>query len=224
MNKLRLFVNFVLIAIISLLFISSNLSRDDLPEYQSLLPDFGKLPIAKVEKIIDGDTVRLDIFSDNSCRLAGVNTPETDKKEFYCEQSCEFLINLLTNESCWVEEFGRGKYGRHIVCLYRVPDGLFVNLEIVRQGYGKTFMEGELKSELPRVFNDYQEMARQARKGIWKNIPPPSTTPVWITKSGKKYHSKYCKYITNSDTAYEISLDEAKRKCLEPCKLCNPPE
>ena len=33
----------------------------------------------------------------------------------------------------------RGKYGRLLAYVYRAPDGLFVNLEIVRQGYGHAY-------------------------------------------------------------------------------------
>ena len=211
----------VLIATMALFFVSDDLSGTNSPEYQSLLPNFKSLQMAKVEKIIDGDTVRLSIFSDMNCRLAGVNASEIKEEEFYSKEAQQFLINLLTNESFWVEEISSlERYGRHLVCLYRIPDGLFVNLAVVRQGYGKVFMEGNLKTEMVQVFNDYQELAKQVKKGIWINEPNGNGKVwVWITKSGKKYHTENCRYAKNK---IKITLEEAKRKGLEPCNTCHP--
>lgn len=49
------------------------------------------------------------------------------------------------------------------------------------------------------------------------------TDKVWATKSGKKYHTATCKTLARSKTKVEMTLAEAKRKGLEPCKLCKPP-
>ncbi len=217
MKKLCFLMRMVLIVTMALFFVSDDLSGANPTEYQSLLPDFKNLPMAKVEKIIDGDTVSLSVFNDKNCRLAGVNTP-IKEGEYYSKEAQDFLINLLTNESVWVEEIpANDVYDRHLVCLYRVPDGLFVNLEVVRQGYGKVFMEGNLKTGMPQVFNDYQEIAKLAEKGVWKS--PPPVVEVWITKSGKKYHTEKCRYAGQ----IKVTLDEAKRKGLEPCSICKPP-
>lgn len=55
--------------------------------------------------------------------------------------------------------------------------------------------------------------------------PAPSTEPqtvtVYITDSGKKYHSAGCQYLKKSKIA--IDLDSAKAEGYEPCSKCNPP-
>jgi endonuclease YncB( thermonuclease family) len=213
----------VLFSVVIISLFIGNLSGNA-TDYQKLIKDYKNLPIANVEKINDGDTVKLSIFNEDGCRLAGIDTSEIDKKEFYSEEAREFLYNLLKNESVWVEEIlPLDKYGRHLVCLYRIPDGLFVNLEIIRQGYGKTFMEDKLKSDISQIFNDYQELAKQANKGIWKQVnTDKNVIYVWKTAEGKKYHNENCRYI-DPKSSIKITLNEAKRKELKACKICKSP-
>lgn len=47
---------------------------------------------------------------------------------------------------------------------------------------------------------------------------------VWITPSGKKYHKENCPTLKNSgNTVKIVSLEDALRRGLEPCSVCNPP-
>jgi hypothetical protein len=48
------------------------------------------------------------------------------------------------------------------------------------------------------------------------------TQTVYITRSGKKYHSDGCRYLIASKIA--ISLKDAKAKGYTACKVCHPPE
>lgn len=49
---------------------------------------------------------------------------------------------------------------------------------------------------------------------------PPGDIKVFITNSGKKYHRSTCQYLKKSKIG--ISLKEAKRKGFTPCKKCKP--
>jgi len=55
--------------------------------------------------------------------------------------------------------------------------------------------------------------------------PPPQIeekeVTVYITKTGEKYHSDGCQYLSKSKIA--ISLDDAKAEGYTPCSKCNPP-
>ena len=42
---------------------------------------------------------------------------------------------------------------------------------------------------------------------------------VYITRSGKKYHSEWCTYIKSKATQ-RVNSDDAERVGLEPCKKC----
>ena len=132
--------------------------------------------------------------------------------------------------------------------LYRLPDGLYVNLELVRQGYAA--VDEHTAAERLALFRHYEKIARDHRKGIWSPATEPaareSTAPdragssekagdgsagttkvdlktitVYITKSGKKYHRANCQHARKN--AQPISLQEALEKGYEPCKRCHPP-
>jgi len=49
----------------------------------------------------------------------------------------------------------------------------------------------------------------------------PVSLTVYTTNTGHKYHNGYCRYLKQSKIA--ISLDEAKRRGLTACSVCNPP-
>jgi flagellar basal body-associated protein FliL len=44
---------------------------------------------------------------------------------------------------------------------------------------------------------------------------------VYITKTGSKYHSDGCRYLSRS--CIPISLSEAKSEGYDPCSVCDPP-
>ncbi|MEQ8926078.1 MAG: hypothetical protein RLO81_09720 [Fulvivirga sp.] len=44
---------------------------------------------------------------------------------------------------------------------------------------------------------------------------------VYITKTGSKYHTESCRYLSHSK--YPISLKDAKIRAIEACKVCKPP-
>lgn len=48
------------------------------------------------------------------------------------------------------------------------------------------------------------------------------TVVVYITKTGKKYHSDGCRYLSKSKIP--IDLSKAKNEGYEPCSVCNPPQ
>jgi len=66
------------------------------------------------------------------------------------------------------------------------------------------------------------------------NVPPaPKTTPdedeeipsdstVYITKTGEKYHSSGCRYLSRS--CIPILLSVAKAQGYTPCSVCDPPQ
>lgn len=140
---------------------------------KSPLLDFSQDSSYRVLKVIDGDTVKIQYKDEPTrVRLIGVDTPEMatpDKPaERFEKEASSFLRNLLNGESVYLR-FGvnakRDKYGRLLAYLYRSPDGLFVNLEIVRQGYGRAYTKFPFK--YLELFRHYERRAREGIKGIW---------------------------------------------------------
>ena len=98
---------------------------------------------ATVSYVVDGDTVDLLIAdSEERVRLIGIDTPETripDRPiECFGPEATTFLETLLpVGTAVHVERdvVGRDDYGRLLGYVYRADDGVFVNYEIVRQGF-----------------------------------------------------------------------------------------
>ncbi len=208
------------------------------------LPDknFNKSLSYSVVRVIDGDTVVLLMDGkETKVRLIGVDTPETvhpsKPVEAYGKEASRFTENLLKGEAVYLDyEAGPSKldkYGRLLAYLYRAPDGLFINLEIVRQGYGHAYTKFPFKDM--EVFRHYERRAREAEKGLWAvevlpgepspvTITPPQQSEkdvtVYITKTGKCYHSGGCGSLSRS--RIPISKADAMKQGYRPCKRCNP--
>ena len=63
----------------------------------------------------------------------------------------------------------------------------------------------------------------QDEESIVPVVPVPNDEGqaiVYITRTGKKYHKEGCRYLGKSKIA--ITLEEAKEKGLQPCKVCKP--
>ncbi|MDG6404383.1 thermonuclease family protein, partial [Pseudomonas quasicaspiana] len=58
-----------------------------LPAAQALCPASSSLPVAQVERVVDGDTLRLK--DGRNVRMVGINTPETGKKSRSAEPFAE---------------------------------------------------------------------------------------------------------------------------------------
>ena len=187
-----------------------------------------------VTRIIDGDTVEIRYDGKlTSVALIGVDTPETVHPgkpiEPYGKEATTFIKNLLLGESVYLRFDGNrtDRYGRMLAYIYRAPDGLFVNLEIVRQGYGKVYTVFPFKHKA--LFQHYSGQAQQARRGLWhlghagasSNITQeaPRTQTVYITRTGAKYHRGSCRYLRYSKIP--IDLESAQRN-YGPCSVCRP--
>jgi endonuclease YncB( thermonuclease family) len=174
-------------------------------------------------------------------RLVGVASHPKDQG-----QATAFLKNSLAGESVYLNPI-RDPNGTHSkgitqAFVYRAPDGLLLNTELLRQGYA--VHDSRHRHRHMAVFAYYAAAAREFERGLW--APPRATTPlirdadspqppsgnstnsqvvqahdeqVWITKSGTKYHRKDCSYHQGN---MPILREEAKQRGLQPCKRCNP--
>ena len=88
---------------------------------------------------------------------------------FRTNYSCSFFFNLLKGEKVYLVgeplPSALDRYGRTLAYVYRAPDGLFVNAEIIRQGYGHAYTQ--IPSKYMREFKQLEQFARKAEKGLW---------------------------------------------------------
>ena len=217
------FTSLTIITLFALIFVGA----DGGERFKYPAEDFSGDKTYRVLSVTDGDTLKIE-YEGNSetIRLIGVDTPETVHPtklvEPFGPEASAFTKNLLIGEEVYLrlgnEE--RGKYDRLLAYVYRAPDGLFVNLEIVRQGYGKAYVKYPFEHMV--LFQHYESRARSSGKGLWILSPPQKPgedeKTVYVTKSGKKYHRKSCRWGNIA-----MPLSEARER-YSPCALCAPPE
>lgn len=188
-------------------------------------------------RTIDGDTIILD--GNEKVRLIGVDTPETvhpsKPVESFGKEASAFTKGMVEGKKARLEYDWQkvDKYGRTLAYVF-LEDGTFLNAEIIKQGYGYAYTKFPFK--YLDDFRKYEREARENGRGLWKEAPgnageyllaqgegnksPPDQT-VYITRTGKKYHSGSCRYLSKSKIP--ISLKAAVDRGYTPCSVCGPP-
>ena len=106
--------------------------------------------IKKFNKIIDGDTVDLDIdlgfgiTISQRVRLKGINTPETRTKDLVEKErglaAKVWLEEQLSREGEWIiETYKEDKYGRILGTLYLVGDSVTINEWMINEGIAEPY-------------------------------------------------------------------------------------
>lgn len=126
-------------------------------------------------KVVDGDTISISYFNGETkkVRLIGIDTPETvdPRKPVQCfglEASAKTKA-LLEGQQVKLVKDSVGdtvdKYGRLLRYVYRYPDNLFVNAELVKQGYAYAYLTYPFSKSAE--FKQYENSARQNLVGLW---------------------------------------------------------
>ena len=224
--KLKIFV--VLLTIFG--FASAYYSDNGLLPYPDA--EFADDTTFPVLRVIDAATVEIH-YEDTPTvvKLIGVKVPEAMHPDNSLETAraaaLAFLHNLLLGESVYLHFEGDASEQAY---LYRAPDELFVNLEVVRQGYAQVNAQATFKHL--ELFVHYEERARTAEKGLWaptsklqvvQGILPDDDTQVYVTPSGEKFHRENCVVLKRSKRLSAIRLGVAKQTHT-PCSFCKPLE
>ena len=107
--------------------------------------------IKKINRIIDGDTVDLDIdlgfsiFISHRVRLKNIDTPEINTKDLQEKTkglaAKAWLEKELSREGEWIiETFKEDKYGRILGILYLVGDPVTVNEKMLNEGIALPYL------------------------------------------------------------------------------------
>ncbi len=142
-------------------------------------PPVVELPVGldtTVDRVIDGDT--LIVSGGYRIRLIGVDTPETKdpRRPVQCfgQEASAFLTDLLprgTGIRLVGDVEARDVYDRTLAYAYRLPDGLFVNADLVRQGYARTLTIPPNVAHADELIVLAQQ-AREAGRGLWTACGP----------------------------------------------------
>jgi micrococcal nuclease len=132
---------------------------------------------AVVDHVVDGDTIDVRIAGRRErVRLIGINTPETKdpRKPVECygpEASALTTMLLPPGTAVRLERDAeaRDDYGR-LLAYVRRRDGLFVNLELARQGAAEVLSIRPNTAYADLIATAVAE-ARRARRGLWGACP-----------------------------------------------------
>lgn len=120
----------------------------------------------EVRKVVDGDTI--EVAGGERVRFIGVDTPETVAPDrpvgCFGKEASRFTASVIppgTPVRLVGDVEQRDRYGRLLAYVYRQADGLFVNAELLRQGYA------QLLTIPPNIAHtdEFTAIARQAREG-----------------------------------------------------------
>jgi micrococcal nuclease len=130
-----------------------------------------------MERVVDGDTVV--VSGHRHVRLIGIDTPETvdPRRPVGCfgKEASRFLTSLLppgTPIRLVGDVEQEDRYGRLLAYLYRRADGLFVNAELVRQGFANVLTVPPNVAHTDELVALVRE-ARVAARGLWSACPSP---------------------------------------------------
>lgn len=151
------------------LFLSLSFSQYVSPDTPNNPPENG---LRKVVRVVDGDTL---VLSPNEpIRLIGVNTPETKKKPVQCfgPEASEFTKMMAEGKTIRLEldeanarQGHKDIYRRRTLGYIYLEDGMLLNAEIIRQGYGRLYTKSRF-----RYLNEFRALERQASErgvGLW---------------------------------------------------------
>ena len=158
----------------------------DLPATQARAPQGDVLTDLVVERVVDGDTLRVVIDGRSTpVRLIGLDTPETVKPdspvECFGPEASGFTTQLLTGQPVVLEfDDSQGRvdqYDRVLAYVWRVlPDGSMrlANEEIVAGGYGRERQYGSTPYAWREVLTAAQDAAQDRQLGLWAACTPGS--------------------------------------------------
>jgi endonuclease YncB( thermonuclease family) len=129
---------------------------------------------SSVVRIIDGDTI--EMTGGTRVRLIGVDTPET--VECFGPEATRYANELLpagTKVRLVYDVQRLDSFGRTLAYVYKLSDGVFVNLAMARNGFAQqdTVPPNVAHAE---QFRAAAASARTASLGLWQSCLSPATT------------------------------------------------
>jgi micrococcal nuclease len=117
---------------------------------------------ALVSRVIDGDTIELD--NGSVVRYLGIDTPETN--EYFFQEATDKNKELVEGKIVELQQGARDvdEYGRLLRYVY--IDGIFVNAELVAQGYAKAYIF-DPDDRYSQILVQLEQYAKMSSKGMW---------------------------------------------------------
>ncbi len=184
-------------------------------------------PGSIVEEVVDGDTIRLS--DGQKVRYLLVDTPE--KGDLMYEEAVSANRDLVKGRPARLELDARPRddYGRTLAYVF-VKDAqdreIFVNAELVRQGFALLYVVGENEARRDEILAAQRDAA-QARRGLWAHFAADDAGGPFVGGKGKSARHRF--HRTTCDTLEDrkgLETFATKRDALldgrSPCRKCKP--
>ena len=181
-----------------------------------LLAPISQVSAQLVTRVVDGDTIIVQGVG--RVRLIGVDTPETvDPRrpvQYFGKEASEFTHRMAEGKVVRLEFDAERKdrFGRTLAYVY-LPDGTFLNAEIVKQGYGHAYTQFPFR--YLEQFQGYEREAREASAGLWATESAPSNVMgdvrVWVNTGSGVYHCRGTQYYGHTNAGAFLTQDDAQR-------------
>jgi micrococcal nuclease len=186
----------------------------------------GETLTVKVDKAMDGDTLRLE--DGRLVRYIGIDAPEIDHRSHSADPfglEAYQLNASYVNAKNVVLEFDlekKDRYGRLLAYVFSL-EGVLINQALLDQGLANVLYSPP-NIKYFNVLLDSQQNAIKKSVGIWSKIIKGQGTYIGNTRS-KRFHVKQCRLgrsISEKNRVESINLKEAYWQGFAPCARCMP--
>ena len=184
-------------------------------------------PQAQVVRVIDGDS--LELADSRQVRVLGLDAPELEKEgrpaDFLAHQAKAALSRMALNQTVRLE-YDRQRYdhyGRLLAYLF-LPDGTFINAELVRQGLARVYFHAP-NDRYREPLLAAQKEALEANRGVWRHLLRQDEPYYLGNRNTLRLHRPGCPLAAKMAPANRVRLNSLKDAYLQgysPCRSCQP--
>jgi micrococcal nuclease len=129
-----------------------------------------------VKNVIDGDS--LELTDGTKIRLIGIDAPDVETKACFSSEATSHLQELLApgrNVRVAYDVTATDRFSRTLAYVYRLPDGLFINVAMARDGFAIQLSTGLNIAHTDEIEAGVAD-ARNGRRGLWQSCDTTTTT------------------------------------------------
>ncbi|MCB9135948.1 MAG: thermonuclease family protein [Anaerolineales bacterium] len=194
----------------------SSPTNTPVPEEMSCLPTAGSTQTGIVSRIIDGDTIEVQIEGkDFRVRYIGIDAPEPD--QFYGGLAMNRNIEMVAGKEVTLikDQSETDVFGR--LLRYVLVGEVFVNYQLAREGYARaTAYAPDLACQ--HTFEAAQKTAQNQQVGLWRLVATPHLiTPTPEGFQAENLSETPCSCTANTLNCSDFSTHEKAQTCYEYC-------
>ncbi len=162
---------------------------------------------ANVTRVIDGDTIEVDILGlKEKVRLLDINTPE--KKRPYHDEAMNFLKSKIEGKQVLLErgKENKDKYGRMLRYVFYKDE--FINVKILQEGLANFY--SYQKTQYTSKLKNAEQSAREEKKGIWEKSRHPCASCISL----KEIENGEDKDDCSAGNEWIILLNSCSQACI----------